>query len=53
MNEFVPGVTLGGPHLRTIRAENDLVARDHGVFHVTAVIPLTVSRVATDDVREL
>lgn len=48
MNEFVPGVTLGGPPLRTIQA-----AHDHGVFHVTAVIPLTVSRVATDGVREL
>jgi hypothetical protein len=48
MSEFVPGVRLGGPHLRTIQT-----AHDHGVFHVTAVLPLTVSRVATDGVREL
>ena len=48
MHEFGPGVTLVGPHLRTTQA-----AHDHGVFHVTAVIPLTVSRVATDGARQL
>jgi len=53
MNEFVPGVTLGGPHLRTNQAGHDLGCARSRVFHVTTVIPLTVSRVAANGVREL